>query len=218
MSLLLWLYPAEWRRRYGAEMCAILRQSRPGARDVWDLLRGALDAHLHPQWPARGRRGRRVVAAAVGSRLVAAFAALLALRVVADRLLLPAVVGLTAGAGAGIALGVAVSMVEVALWSLVAVLVLRRSRLSWPAALAAGCVLELLLGSTGISLASVVERSFAIGYLEPLRVAAWAAIMAALARGRRGHPGTEPPYGAPVPARPMPEPPEPVVARGRRAS
>jgi len=293
MRLLLWLYPAEWRRRYGAEMCALLRQSRPGPRDAWDLLRGALDAHLAPQWPARGRRGRRVVAAALGtvlaalashalavalgaadaiavhprvgaavqlfplgqfvaagllaagwlalavvwrhlgSRLAAAFAALLALRFLADWLLLPVVVALTARAGAGIALGVAVSVVEVGLWGVLAVLVLRRSRLSWPAALAAGCVLELLLGSTGISLSMVAEQplfggvrwrpeqwdwTFVPGYLEPLRVAVWAAIMAALTRGRHGFPGTEPPYGAPVPARPMPEPPEPVVARGRRAS
>jgi hypothetical protein len=208
MRLLLWLYPAEWRRRYGAEMCALLRQSRPGPRDAWDLLHGALDAHLYPQWPARWRRGRR---------LVAAFAALLGLRFLADWLLLPVVVALTAraGAGASVALGLAVSVVEVALWGLIAVLVLRRSRLPWPAALAAGCVLELLLGSTGISLASM---AFVPGYLEPLRVAVWAAIMAVLARGRRGFPEAEPPYGAPVPARPMPEPPEPVVARGRRAS
>ena len=43
------LYPAPWRRRYGAELEDIL-----GAREVTlpiavDLIRGALDAHLHPK-------------------------------------------------------------------------------------------------------------------------------------------------------------------------
>jgi len=293
MRLLLWLYPARWRRRYGAEMRALLRQSRPGPRDAWDLLRGALDAHIHPQWPARSARARAVVAAALGtalaalashavavalgasdaiavhprtgaavqifpvgqfpsavllaavwlalaalwrragSSLLAAFAALLGLRFAADWLLLPVVSALATRIGSGGALGVALGVLGIALWGGVAVLVLRRSRLAWPAAFAAGCALELLIGSTGLSLATLVEQplfaaprwqggqwswTFVPGYLEPLRIATWAAIMALLARGGRRRPWAEPPDGAPVSARPSPEPPEPVVARGRRAS
>jgi len=45
---LLWLYPAEWRARYGEEMAAVLEARRPGLRDRLDLARGALDAWLHP--------------------------------------------------------------------------------------------------------------------------------------------------------------------------
>src|SRR5262249_23011891 len=55
MRLLVRFYPHEWRRRYGAERQAFLSQTRLGPREVVDLLRGALDAHVHPQWPRRGR-------------------------------------------------------------------------------------------------------------------------------------------------------------------
>ena len=47
------LYPAAWRERYGDEMEALLGDL--GAAPRLDLLRGALDAHLHPlrapSWP-----------------------------------------------------------------------------------------------------------------------------------------------------------------------
>jgi hypothetical protein len=47
IALLLRLYPARWRDRYGDEFAAIL-ESRPlGPFDVADVLLGALDAHLH---------------------------------------------------------------------------------------------------------------------------------------------------------------------------
>jgi len=55
MRLLLRLYPREWRRRYGAEMEALLSQTRIGPGETVDLLRGALDAHAHPQWPRSGQ-------------------------------------------------------------------------------------------------------------------------------------------------------------------
>ena len=42
------LYPRAWRARYGPEMLALLEDRPPSARDALDLLRGALDAHLHP--------------------------------------------------------------------------------------------------------------------------------------------------------------------------
>lgn len=46
------LYPRSWRHRYGDEMRAVL-DARPGGRaDRLDLLRGALDAWLHPATPS----------------------------------------------------------------------------------------------------------------------------------------------------------------------
>ncbi len=47
MSLLVRLYPAAWRARYGNELTALLEDRPPGPFDVADLLLGALDAHLH---------------------------------------------------------------------------------------------------------------------------------------------------------------------------
>ncbi len=45
--LLLRLYPARWRSRYGDEFEALLRERPLGPFDVADVLLGALDAHLH---------------------------------------------------------------------------------------------------------------------------------------------------------------------------
>lgn len=45
---LLALYPQAWRRRYGAELEALLEDDPPGPRATFDLVRGALAAHLHP--------------------------------------------------------------------------------------------------------------------------------------------------------------------------
>jgi hypothetical protein len=292
MKLLLWLYPRDWRRRYGAEMEALLSQGRGGPREALDLLRGALDAHLQPQWPRRRHRlrlplaaalgvvvaalashavavllgaadaiaihpalgpgvqlfpGRQVLAAAtlaagwslaavawrrIGSRPLFTFATLLALRFAADWFLLTVGIGLTGRGRSGVPYGVAASAIEVAAWGLFAVVVLRRGRLHWYAALAAGCVLELLLGSTGLSLTTLLEQplftgprwrpeqwdwSFLPGYLEALRISAWATILTAL-RWRRGRGRwPEPPEGAPVPARPVPDSPQPLDVRGRRA-
>jgi hypothetical protein len=43
------LYPREWRQRYGEEMCALLGQHKATYATFFDLLLGALDAHLDPQ-------------------------------------------------------------------------------------------------------------------------------------------------------------------------
>jgi len=45
-SLLIRLYPARWRARYGEEFGAILEERPLGPFDVADILLGALDAHL----------------------------------------------------------------------------------------------------------------------------------------------------------------------------
>ena len=48
-QVLLRLYPRAWRERYGEELAAQLGAERPlRAGVVADLVRGALDAHLHP--------------------------------------------------------------------------------------------------------------------------------------------------------------------------
>jgi hypothetical protein len=46
------LYPRPWRDRYGAELEALLETERVGFRTGLDLLRGAVDAHLHPDRPS----------------------------------------------------------------------------------------------------------------------------------------------------------------------
>jgi hypothetical protein len=51
-SRLLRLYPATWRARYAEEMLAVLEARPPGLRERLDLVRGALDAHLHPDRPS----------------------------------------------------------------------------------------------------------------------------------------------------------------------
>ncbi len=56
MTWLLRLYPRGWRRRYGAEVEAIVASQPASFRMVMDLLGGAIDAHLKPQPSARSRR------------------------------------------------------------------------------------------------------------------------------------------------------------------
>lgn len=46
---LLRLYPAAWRERYGAELQSLLDGRPGGVRMRLDVIRGALDAHLHPE-------------------------------------------------------------------------------------------------------------------------------------------------------------------------
>lgn len=48
MKGLLRLYPAAWRARYEAEVRALMDEDGLRPRDVPDLVRGALEAHLHP--------------------------------------------------------------------------------------------------------------------------------------------------------------------------
>ena len=48
-SALLRLYPRAWRRRYGAEMRALLEDEQTTLRTYVDLLAGAIDARRNPQ-------------------------------------------------------------------------------------------------------------------------------------------------------------------------
>jgi hypothetical protein len=293
MKHLLRLYPRGWRRRYGPEMEALLEATPFGWREAGDLVRGALDAHLHPQWrPHRGRpwvwvafvillsplvsRAVSVTLGAghlgpprppyrdayllpsphwlvpglaltalwaaaalpgrlVGGRLLVRFCSLLALRFAADSVLplvkLALAVDLFARTGHGSvlpSLQVAFDLAQVAAGGAFALVVLRRTRIGWPAALAIGCLLELAVGNTNLSLAALVERPllsprpggvvsdwlFLPGYLEPLRVTLWAGTLALLSGVRRPRPGWggEPSGGAGVPARPTPDRPPALAA------
>jgi hypothetical protein len=46
------LYPRPWRARYEAEFRAVLEAGPSSRGDVLDIVRGALDAHLHPAEPS----------------------------------------------------------------------------------------------------------------------------------------------------------------------
>jgi hypothetical protein len=74
IALLIRLYPARWRARYGDEFAVVLEERPLGPFDVADVLLGALDAHLHLRslgaasehrkgfamsTPSSGRRSRR---------------------------------------------------------------------------------------------------------------------------------------------------------------
>jgi hypothetical protein len=241
-------------------MEAVLHQMR-GRRRLelaLDLVRGAADAHLHPQWPCRPRLRRLavvpgllgaalasfVVAAAVGaarqplaagllaglwllvafawrwlgSRPLFLFSALVAARFAADWILLGPGLRLAHLGALALPYRVGAGVLEVALGGAVAVLVLRGTRLAWPAAFAAGCLLEVALGGAGPSLGVLLERWLPAAGVEPLRIVAWAAVLARLARRRRSGPWNKPPEGAPVTAKPSPRGPEPLSARARRAS
>ena len=52
MTGVLRLYPRWWRRRYGDEMRALLEAAPPRRGHRRDLMRGALDAWLHPPEPS----------------------------------------------------------------------------------------------------------------------------------------------------------------------
>jgi hypothetical protein len=52
LTRLVGLYPRRWRERYGAELEETLDVDGLGLRNRLDVLRGALDAHLHPADPS----------------------------------------------------------------------------------------------------------------------------------------------------------------------
>jgi hypothetical protein len=54
MTALLRLYPRAWRDRYGDEFLALLESKPPDLLDRLDIVRGAVDARLHPQRHSAG--------------------------------------------------------------------------------------------------------------------------------------------------------------------
>jgi len=75
LALLLRFYPARWRQRYGEEIADLLATEPPSVRRAVDLLRGLIDAHLHPELvdsalaavPAAGERSAEMRTHATGT-------------------------------------------------------------------------------------------------------------------------------------------------------
>lgn len=80
MTTLVRLYPRAWRERYEAEFLGILEARPPSGRDRLDIVRGALDARLHPEIPGSPESPRPVTLAtrAVGVTAIVAGLAWLA--------------------------------------------------------------------------------------------------------------------------------------------
>jgi hypothetical protein len=55
VSRLLRLYPRSWRERYGEEFLGLVLERPPSFADRVDIVRGAVDARLHPQLPRPDR-------------------------------------------------------------------------------------------------------------------------------------------------------------------
>ena len=75
MRALLALYPGPWRRRYGFEFAALLEAQPPSPALIFDIVLGAIDAHLDPQVAEDGgdplrRRMKEVVMEGLRSRSV----------------------------------------------------------------------------------------------------------------------------------------------------
>jgi hypothetical protein len=49
LALLVRFYPARWRERYGEEIADLLATGPPSVPRLVDVLRGLIDAHLHPE-------------------------------------------------------------------------------------------------------------------------------------------------------------------------
>ena len=49
LALLVRFYPARWRERYGEEIADLLATEPPSVPRAVDVLRGLIDAHLHPE-------------------------------------------------------------------------------------------------------------------------------------------------------------------------
>ncbi|MEA2609415.1 MAG: hypothetical protein QOJ75_1658 [Chloroflexota bacterium] len=57
MSRLVRLYPGAWRSRYEVELVELLGERPPTILERFDVIRGAVDAHLHPQVLDPGETG-----------------------------------------------------------------------------------------------------------------------------------------------------------------
>ena len=58
-SALIRLYPRAWQQRYGREMRELLAAQKPTVRVFADLVAGAVDARLNPQWMPADRAGTK---------------------------------------------------------------------------------------------------------------------------------------------------------------
>src|SRR5262245_1794472 len=56
-----WLYPSSWRRRYAREFEALLDDVKPGPRQLFDVLKGAIAMRVRMEWSDIIRIGFRII-------------------------------------------------------------------------------------------------------------------------------------------------------------
>lgn len=197
--LLLALYPRDWRRRYALEVLAHYGEQRLGWRGTFDLLGGALDAHLHPQWPGRGTRW-------------AAFALMVAALALAQ-FLLPLLQSVIFGTR-DLRWSPVLAIGDVVVWTLVFAVPARR-RWPRPVGVVVGLAMELLLASSFSPILLLGWRAHLLG------IVAWAVVLAAVIASpprpprRRPWRPDDPAAGARLPRRPYDPDPEPLEAIGQ---
>ena len=210
------LYPGWWRRRYGDEMIALIEDGGPFRGDRVDLVRGALDAWLHPATPSLIPPIAALAGGGLWTALAVAVVAqpsppdwpgylleLVPLAITAALLLLVATLGCALRAGderwRAVALAATVVMIGSIAW--IAALLLTLAAIADPATLAAAQSVAML-GTVTVGL--VLLRAGA-GWIGPLLIvagaamlvpwtagwvafgAAWTAIGVVLLRDRLGH-------------------------------
>jgi hypothetical protein len=173
------LYPRAWRDRYGDEMAVLIEVAPLRRRDRVDLVRGALDAWLHPA--ARSRVPALAALLGGGFWTVAAAAVLfqptqpewpgylaeiIALATVAAGFLLVATLGcaLRAGDGGRRAMGVAVALSCIGYFAWIAALVATAAGLIGDPPLAAAQTLAMI-GTTLVGAALLRADEEAVGFL-----------------------------------------------------
>jgi hypothetical protein len=205
------LYPRAWRERYGDELEAVLETDGLGVRSRVDLIRGAVDAHLHPATPSP----LPVVAAVSASAFAVAHAVALATQPVPTEwpgyleealpliiasvvAVVPAVIGLWLKLGDGDGrlgrLGVILAVVGYGAW-LVA-LVAAVSRVSYGPLTAAAAAVAMvgtaalgiaLVGRSRVLLGTLLSAAALAGIAPPALAwpgfaAAWTAVAAIVVR------------------------------------
>jgi hypothetical protein len=130
IALLLRLYPARWRARYGDELAMVLGERPLGPFDVADVLLGALDAHLHLR--GLGAASQHAKGFAMSLR-IGGYAAILGGALLFTSLLAGQLIGESASGVALVGVLVATLAVLVALVGLSAFQARRFPRLVWAA-------------------------------------------------------------------------------------
>lgn len=191
--LALALYPLAYRRRYGAEMAALVEDQGASPRAVADLARGAVRAHLRPG-PAvagelgRGDRARLGVSAVLLCWVLFALAGLALYKTTEGRSFEgPAAPGLLGPVHLGIEILAVVGSLAVVLGAAPLVLAALRQAGARPAArraagLAGGCVAAFLLATAGLVAVASANPHLAPG-LDAVILAVWSAIALACGAG-----------------------------------
>jgi hypothetical protein len=66
------LYPSSWRRRYAREFEALLDDVKPGPRQLFDVLKGAIAMRVRIEWSDMMRIGFRIIMWASAGLLISA--------------------------------------------------------------------------------------------------------------------------------------------------